>query len=113
MARVDTPDVSDDDFAMIGSATSDGPAASYQTPELISRLPRSPKPAPSRLNPDDDAAAEQSQSYFLDGAIPSIFNSQGKDGNLSSYFVDAPMKYGKSLYKKLSPKDDVLIAVMG
>ncbi|KAM0444388.1 hypothetical protein ACHAO4_010231 [Trichoderma viride] len=114
MARVDTPDVSDDDFAMINSATSDGPAASYQTPELINRFPRSPKPAPSRLNSDDDAAAEQSQSYFLDGAIPSIFNTQGKDGNLSSYFGDVPgLKYGKSLYKKLSNKDDVLIAVMG
>ncbi|RFU75387.1 p-loop containing nucleoside triphosphate hydrolase [Trichoderma arundinaceum] len=114
MARIDTPDVSDDDFAMVDSTTGyDGPAVSFQTPELISRLQRSQQPGPSRLNPDDDAAAEQTSGHLLDGSFSSIFNSQIKDGNLTSYFGDVPgLKYTKSLYKKFSSKD-VLIAVMG
>ncbi|KAM0256815.1 hypothetical protein ACHAQJ_004767 [Trichoderma viride] len=113
MARVDTPDVSDDDFAMVNSATSDAPAVSFQTPELINRLQRNRQPGPSRINSDDDAAAEQSSGFLLDGSISSMFSSQAKDNNLTSYFGDVPgLKYGKSLYKKLSNKD-VLIAVMG
>jgi hypothetical protein len=114
MARIDTPDVSDDDFAMVNSATSDGPAVSFQTPELINRLQRSQQPGPSRINSDDDAAAVQSSGFLLDGSVSSILNPQTKDSNLTSYFGDVPgLKYGKSLYKKLSSKEDVLIAVMG
>ncbi|KAL7783260.1 P-loop containing nucleoside triphosphate hydrolase protein [Trichoderma ceciliae] len=113
MAIIETPDVSDDDFAMVNSTTYDSPTASFQTPELISRLQRSQQPGPSRINPDDDAAAEQSSGLLLDDSIASIFSSQMKDTNLTSYFGDVPgLKYTKSLYKKLSSKD-VLIAVMG
>lgn len=114
MARIDTPDVSDDDFAMVNSTTfDDTPTVSYQTPELISRLQRSQQPGPSRINSDDDAAVEQPSNHFLDGSIASLFNSQVKDSNLASYLGDVPgVKYTKSLYKKFSNKD-VLIAVMG
>ncbi|UKZ51740.1 hypothetical protein TrVGV298_005503 [Trichoderma virens] len=114
MAIISTPDVSDDEFAMVNSTTSDGPAAAtYQTPKLISRL--QPNQLPSRISSDGvgDAASEKSSGLRNDG---SIFDSQTKDSGHTGFFQDvnvtAMKKYTKSLYKKFTGKD-ILIAVMG
>lgn len=119
MARVDTPDISDDDFAMVNSTSSNSPAAvTFQTPKLISRLQPSQQPGPSRINSDGggDAAADQSSVLPIDGSFISSFNSQAKDSNHTSFFQDVNVtgfkKMTKSLYKKLTGKD-ILIAVMG
>lgn len=113
MAIISTPDVSDDEFAMVNSTTLDSPApVSYQTPKLISRL--QPNQHPSKTNSDSagDAVAEKSSASRIDG---SIFDLQTKDGSHTGFFQDnvTGLKNSvKSLYKKFTSKD-ILIAVMG
>lgn len=113
MAIIGTPDVSDDEFAMVNSTTSDSPAlVSYQTPKLISRL--QPNQHPLKANSDNagDAVTEKSSASRIDG---SIFDSQTKDGSHTGFFQDnvTGLKNSvKSLYKKFTSKD-IMIAVMG
>ncbi|KAL7950684.1 P-loop containing nucleoside triphosphate hydrolase protein [Trichoderma barbatum] len=111
MAIISTPDVSDDDFAMVSSTTSDSPAAvSYQTPKLISRLQPSQQPSqpPSRVNSDraGNSTSKNSSGIPLDGSISS------STGFLPDVNVAGLKKSVKSLYNKLAGKD-ILIAVMG
>ena len=123
MARLDTPDVSDDDFAMVNSATFDSPppAVSYQTPKLISRLQPNQQQPPrgnhdSGNNSDAAAAAAAAASaaekspVSNDGSLSSSFYSQTKDGGHGSFMKYVPNM--KSMYNKFRGKD-ILIAVMG
>ncbi|KAH0499240.1 hypothetical protein TgHK011_006445 [Trichoderma gracile] len=117
MARLDTPDVSDDDFAMVNSAAFDSPPpVSYQTPKLISRLQSNQQQQPSRGNHDSgnygDASASTAEKSPVsnDGSLSSSFYSQTKDGSHGSFMKYVPNM--KSMYNKFRGKD-ILIAVMG
>ena len=105
MARVDTPDVSDDDFAMISSTTFDSPpAVSYQTPKLISRLQPNQQ-QPSRMNQDSGSNGDAAASASGKPLVPN-------DGSLSSSFYSQTKANMKSMYNKLRGRD-IVIAVMG
>ncbi|TFB05979.1 hypothetical protein CCMA1212_001834 [Trichoderma ghanense] len=105
MARLDTPDVSDDDFAMVNSITSDNPpAVSHPTPKLISRLQPNQQ-QPSRMNHDSGSNGDAAASAAEKSPVP-------EDDSLSSSLYSQTKANVRSMYNKLRGKD-ILIAVMG